>query len=64
VSWRLAIEAANGPISRALKIRIDFWAPQDFSRIVDGKVAEHWAQFDVMGVLQQIGAVPLPVGPQ
>ena len=32
----------------------------DFSRIVDGKIAEHWAQFDVVGVLQQIGAVPAP----
>ena len=30
----------------------------DFSRVVDGKVAEHWAQFDVVGVLQQIGAMP------
>ena len=26
----------------------------DFSRVVDGKVAEHWAQFDVVGVMQQI----------
>src|SRR5919199_748502 len=32
----------------------------DFSRVVDGKIAEHWAQFDVMGVLQQIGALPAP----
>jgi steroid delta-isomerase-like uncharacterized protein len=30
----------------------------DFSRIVEGKVAEHWAQFDLIGVLQQIGAMP------
>ena len=29
----------------------------DFSRIVDGKVAEHWAQFDLVAVLQQIGAL-------
>jgi steroid delta-isomerase-like uncharacterized protein len=32
----------------------------DFSRVVDGKIAEHWAQFDVLGVLQQIGALPAP----
>jgi steroid delta-isomerase-like uncharacterized protein len=32
----------------------------DISRIVDGKVAEHWAQFDVIGVLHQIGAIPAP----
>ena len=30
----------------------------DFSRVVDGKIAEHWSQFDVVGVLQQIGAMP------
>ena len=32
----------------------------DISRVVDGKIAEHWAQFDVIGVLQQIGAIPAP----
>ena len=32
----------------------------DFSRIVDGRVAEHWAQFDLVAVLQQIGALPAP----
>jgi steroid delta-isomerase-like uncharacterized protein len=26
----------------------------DFSRIVDGKIAEHWAQFDLLGVMHQI----------
>jgi steroid delta-isomerase-like uncharacterized protein len=30
----------------------------DFSRVVDGRVAEHWAQFDVLAVMQQIGALP------
>jgi steroid delta-isomerase-like uncharacterized protein len=30
----------------------------DFSRVVDGKIDEHWAQFDVIGVMQQIGAIP------
>ena len=30
----------------------------DFSRIVDGKVAEHWAQFDLLTLMQQIGAAP------
>ena len=32
----------------------------DFSRVVDGKIAEHWAQFDLMGLMQQIGAIPTP----
>ena len=30
----------------------------DFSRVVDGRIAEHWAQFDLMALMQQIGAVP------
>jgi steroid delta-isomerase-like uncharacterized protein len=32
----------------------------DFSRIVDGKIAEHWAQFDLVALMQQIGAMPAP----
>jgi steroid delta-isomerase-like uncharacterized protein len=32
----------------------------DFSRVVDGKIAEHWSQFDVVGVMQQLGAMPPP----
>jgi steroid delta-isomerase-like uncharacterized protein len=32
----------------------------DISRFVDGKVAEHWAQFDLVAVLRQIGAIPVP----
>lgn len=27
-------------------------------RIVDGKMAEHWAQIDAMSLLQQLGAIP------
>jgi steroid delta-isomerase-like uncharacterized protein len=32
----------------------------DVSRVVDGRIAEHWAQFDAIGVMQQIGAIPVP----
>jgi steroid delta-isomerase-like uncharacterized protein len=32
----------------------------DFSRVVDGKIAEHWAQFDIVAAMQQIGALPAP----
>jgi steroid delta-isomerase-like uncharacterized protein len=32
----------------------------DFSRVVDGRIAEHWAQFDLLAVMQQIGALPAP----
>jgi predicted ester cyclase len=29
-------------------------------RIEDGKIAEHWMQADVMGLMQQLGALPTP----
>lgn len=29
----------------------------DLSRVVNGKITEHWAQFDVLAMLQQIGAL-------
>jgi steroid delta-isomerase-like uncharacterized protein len=28
------------------------------ARIVDGKIVERWAQFDMFGLLQQLGAIP------
>jgi steroid delta-isomerase-like uncharacterized protein len=28
----------------------------EFNRVADGKIAEHWAQFDLMALMQQIGA--------
>ena len=27
-------------------------------RVVDGKIVEHWEQFDAMGMMQQLGAIP------
>ena len=27
-------------------------------RVVDGKGVDHWAVFDMLGVLQQLGALP------
>ena len=32
----------------------------EFSRVVDGKIVEHWAQLDLVGTLQQIGALHAP----
>ena len=32
-------------------------------RIVDGKVTDNWVNFDALGLLQQIGAVPMPTMP-
>jgi len=29
-------------------------------RIADGKIVEHWAEIDVAGLMQQLGAIPMP----
>lgn len=38
------------------------WSLIDINRIVDGKVGEHWAEVDTMGLMQQLGLVPPPSG--
>jgi predicted ester cyclase len=30
----------------------------DIVRVADGEIAEHWGEFDVMGLLRQIGVIP------
>ena len=32
----------------------------DIHRLADGKIVEMWGEFDLMGLMQQIGAVPSP----
>jgi steroid delta-isomerase-like uncharacterized protein len=32
----------------------------EFNRMVGGKVAEHWVELDLFGLLQQLGAIPAP----
>ena len=32
----------------------------EFNRMVGGKVAEHWVELDLLGLLRQLGAVPTP----
>jgi predicted ester cyclase len=29
-------------------------------RVAGGKIVEHWIEFDALGMMQQIGAVPMP----
>lgn len=29
-------------------------------RFADGKIVEHWSQFDTAGLLRQVGAMPMP----
>lgn len=37
------------------------WTFIDIWRIEDGKLAEHWVEADMMGVMQQLGMVPPPL---
>jgi steroid delta-isomerase-like uncharacterized protein len=32
----------------------------DLLRIVDGKIVEHWGNFDDLGMMQQLGVIPEP----
>ncbi len=32
----------------------------DIHRVVDGKITEHWAVGDMLGLMQQLGAIPPP----
>jgi steroid delta-isomerase-like uncharacterized protein len=34
------------------------WTEIHFLRIRNGRIVEHWANFDQLGILQQLGAIP------
>jgi steroid delta-isomerase-like uncharacterized protein len=34
----------------------------DIMRLDGGKITDHWVQVDLLGLLQQIGAIPAPAG--
>ena len=36
------------------------WQEIHIGRFEDGKIAEHWATFDELGALQQLGLLPMP----
>jgi steroid delta-isomerase-like uncharacterized protein len=38
------------------------WSEIHITRFVNGKIAEHWANSDQMGMLQQLGLAPAPGG--
>ena len=32
----------------------------DFGRVVDGKLTDHWVEMDTLGMMQQLGVIPMP----
>ena len=36
------------------------WSEIHIARMANGKVAEHWAEIDRLGMLQQLGVIPTP----
>lgn len=38
------------------------WAEVHILRVKDGKIVEHWASVDQLGMLQQLGLAPMPGG--
>jgi predicted ester cyclase len=39
------------------------WTETHVGRFADGKLVEHWANLDQLGLLQQLGAIPAPGQP-
>ena len=36
------------------------FSSMEFNRVRDGKVEEHWVELDLLGLMQQLGAIPEP----
>jgi steroid delta-isomerase-like uncharacterized protein len=36
------------------------FSSMEFNRVVGGKVGEHWVELDLLGLMQQLGAIPEP----
>ena len=36
------------------------FSSMEFNRVADGKVEEHWVELDLLGLMQQLGAIPEP----
>ena len=36
------------------------WTEMHIARVADGKLVEHWGSIDQLGMLQQLGVIPLP----
>ncbi|MFQ6026895.1 MAG: ester cyclase [Dehalococcoidia bacterium] len=63
VAWRLSVRGTHKSEFRgvpATGVEVTFPAQYIF-RFKDGKIVERWTNFDRLGVLVQLGAVPAPV---
>jgi steroid delta-isomerase-like uncharacterized protein len=63
VAWRLTVHGTHRAEFRgvpATGLEVTFGAQYIF-RLHDGKIVERWTNFDRLGVLVQLGAIPAPV---
>ena len=63
VSWRLRVRGTHEAEFRGVPAtgnEVTFGAQYIF-RFRDGKIVERWTNFDRLGVLVQLGAIPAPV---
>ena len=63
VSWRLEVEGTHQAEFRGVPPtgrQVRFGAQYVF-RFRDGRIVERWTNFDRLGVLVQLGAIPAPV---
>ncbi len=63
VAWRLEVEGTHEEEFRGVPptgTRVRFGAQYVF-RFRDGRIVERWTNFDRLGVLVQLGAIPSPV---
>lgn len=63
IAWRLTVTGTHQSEFRGVPPtgrEVTFGA-QYFFRFEDGKIVERWTNFDRLGVLIQIGAIPAPV---
>ena len=63
LAWRLRVAGTHEAEFRGVPptgTKVEFSAHY-FFRFRDGKIAERWTNFDRLGVLVQLGAIPSPV---
>lgn len=45
------------PTGRRIKVQVI-----EMARVADGKIGEHWAEMDMLGMLKQLALMPEPIG--